>query len=91
MDFGLKENRIEHLFVEQAKRRKIKTLKFGFDGYPDRIVLLPEGRVIWVELKRPGQKPRPLQRRRALQLQRAGQEVVVVSTVEEVVRFWKNH
>ena len=33
----------------------------GFDGLPDRIVLLPGGRMGFVEVKAPGKKARPLQ------------------------------
>ena len=33
----------------------------GFDGMPDRMVLLPHGRLGFVEVKAPGKKPRPLQ------------------------------
>ena len=33
----------------------------GFDGMPDRIVILPGGKIGFVEVKAPGKKPRPLQ------------------------------
>ena len=32
----------------------------GFDGMPDRLVLLPRGRMVFVEFKAPGRKPRAL-------------------------------
>lgn len=41
-----------------------KCLKFvspGFTGVPDRIILLPGGRVVFAELKRPGEHPRQRQ------------------------------
>ena len=57
--------------VEQALKRGIeanvpgaKCLKFvspGYIGVPDRIVLLPGGRVVFVELKRPNERPRQRQ------------------------------
>ena len=57
--------------VEQALKRGIeanvpgaKCLKFvspGYTGVPDRIVLLPGGRVVFVELKRPNERPRQRQ------------------------------
>lgn len=53
-------------------------------GYPDRLVLLPGGRVLWVELKSRGKKPRPLQVQRHEQLRRLGQEVCVADSRERV-------
>ncbi len=34
----------------------------GYVGVPDRMILLPGGRVLFVELKAPGKKERPRQR-----------------------------
>ena len=50
----------------------------GFDGMPDRIVLLPKGRIGFVEVKAPGEKPRPLQIARHQLLQRLGFRVFVL-------------
>ncbi len=56
--------------VEQYLRKKVKTelhglaLKFvspGFNGVPDRIILVPMGRIYFVETKAPGKKLRKLQ------------------------------
>ena len=33
----------------------------GNDGFPDRVILLPPGKIFFVELKDKGRKPRPLQ------------------------------
>ena len=41
-----------------------KCLKFvspGYSGVPDRIILIPGGAVVFVELKRPGEQPRQRQ------------------------------
>lgn len=56
-------------FIEASLRRKVNRLgalclKFespGFYGVPDRIILLPGGRVIFVETKAPGKKERARQ------------------------------
>ena len=54
------------------------------DGAPDRLTLLPRGRMAFVELKAPGKTLRPLQRRRREQLERLGFRVFVVDGVEQI-------
>ena len=41
-------------------------------GMPDRMALLPGGVVCFIEFKRPGEKPKPLQYHRLSQLRRLG-------------------
>ena len=50
----------------------------GWAGAPDRLVVLPKGKVGFVEVKAPGQRPRPLQVARHRQLQRLGCYVAVL-------------
>lgn len=52
----------------------------GFTGMPDRLILLPGGRLCFVELKRPGQRERQRQRFVQARLRRMG--FVVWSTVD---------
>lgn len=56
----------------------------GIDGVPDRIVLFPGGRIGFVELKAPGQKMRPLQKKRKRQLESLGFLVFCVDGIEEI-------
>ncbi|MBR0513907.1 MAG: VRR-NUC domain-containing protein [Clostridia bacterium] len=56
----------------------------GMDGMPDRLVLLPGGRIAFVEAKAPGKKPRPLQLRRHEQLRRLGFDVYVLDDPGQV-------
>ena len=56
----------------------------GFDGMPDRLVLLPGGRIAFVEVKAPGRKPRPLQEKRHKQLRELGFPVYVLDDPEQI-------
>lgn len=53
---------------------------------PDRRVMHPK-RQCWVECKRPGAKPRPGQQREHARMRALGEDVVVLSTYEEVDAF----
>ena len=70
------ERDIERALVGMVKRRGGLCLKWvcpGFAGVPDRIVLLPGGRVVFVEVKRPrGGKVAPLQEWWAGKLKKLG-------------------
>ena len=56
----------------------------GFDGMPDRLVLLPRGRMGFVELKAPGKKPRALQLARHRLLRRLGFKVYVIDEINQI-------
>lgn len=62
--------------------RKVKWI--GRRGAPDRCVMLPGGRLIWVECKAPGEIPEPHQDREHERLRRVGQIVEVVDSMERV-------
>ncbi len=60
----MREKTIEQKFRVAVKAAGDLALKFaspGFDVVPDRIVLLHGGKMAFVEVKTPGEKPRPLQ------------------------------
>lgn len=59
----------------------------GFDGMPDRLVLLPHGRMGFVEVKAPGKAPRPLQEARHRLLRRLGFKVYVLDCGEDIPRI----
>jgi hypothetical protein len=81
--------------VEAALVRRVKTIgglceKFTSPGrrsVPDRIITMPNGQIIFVEVKRPGEKPTAAQlkdheRRRAL-----GCDVRVIDSMEDARAF----
>ncbi len=71
----MREKIIEQQLVQAVKHKGGICPKFvspGYDGMPDRLVLLPHGRIAFVELKAPGKKMRPLQVHRKRQLEALG-------------------
>ena len=82
--------------VEQALKRCVERsggccYKFTSPsraGVPDRIVVL-RGRIVFVELKATGGKPRALQRAVARAIRKAGGRVYCLSSVQQVTSFVK--
>lgn len=56
----------------------------GFDGVPDRLLLLPNGRMAFAELKAPGKQLRPLQKIRKRQLETLGFRVFVIDNTDQI-------
>jgi hypothetical protein len=86
----LLESKIEKRLKNKINQIGGKALKFvspGVTGVPDRIVLLPHGKIIFVELKAPGEKLRKLQEFRAKELRNLGFDVRTIDTVEKVDLF----
>ena len=83
----MREKAIERkltLAVKSACGIVPKFVSPGSDGMPDRIVLLPGGRVAFVEVKAPGEKPRPLQLARHRLLSCLGFRVYVLDDAEQI-------
>lgn len=82
-----REREIEKYFVQQVKKNGGLAPKFvspGWDGVPDRLVLLLDGRMAFVELKAPGKKLRPLQVKRKRQLEKLGFRVYLIDGQEQI-------
>jgi len=83
--------------IEAYLREKVRTAggiayKFvspGNAGVPDRLVLLPGGRVVFIELKAPGKQPTPLQARQQKRIKGLGFQVLVLDGKESVDEFLK--
>lgn len=77
----MREKDIEQKLVKAVKAAGGLALKFispGYDGVPDRLLLLPDGRMAFAEVKARGMKPRLLQIRRHGTLRRLGFKVFVI-------------
>lgn len=83
----MREKQIEKKLAGSAKAAGGLAVKFispGFDGMPDRLVLLPEGRTAFVEVKAPGKAMRPLQIKRKRQLEALGFRVFCLNDPEQI-------
>ena len=81
------EKHVEKKLIKEVKKMGGIAAKFvsqGLDGVPDRLVLLPNGRMAFVELKAKGKRPRPLQRRRIDQFKRLGFACYVIDDPEQI-------
>jgi len=81
------ERTIEGYLVKRVKEAggvAPKWVSPGMSGVPDRIVFLPGGRIIFVEVKAPGKKLRPLQLYVKEQLEALGVDFRVVDSKEAV-------
>ena len=79
------EKQIEQKLCKKVKAKggiAIKLNSLSMMGLPDRLVLLPEGRVVFIELKSPGKKMRPIQVKRKTQLEELGFLVYCIDDVK---------
>ena len=78
--------------IEQSLRKAVsvrgglalKLVSPGFAGVPDRIVLMPNRCMAFVELKAPGKRLRPLQAKRKRQLESLGFPVYCIDHPEQI-------
>ncbi len=83
----MRERDVERKLVGLVRDAGGLALKFvspGMAGVPDRLLLFPDGRLAFCEVKAPGEKPRPLQLHRMEQLREMGFRVYVVDSVEQI-------
>lgn len=86
----MREKLIEQKLVYKVKAAGGIAPKFvspGLDGMPDRLLLLPGGRMAFVEVKAPGEKPRPLQVARHRLLTELGFKVYVLDDPEQITKI----
>jgi hypothetical protein len=88
----MRESTIEKRLARTVKSLKGLCIKWtapGTAGVPDRLVLLPGGRLVFVELKAPGVEPGPVQRAVHSRLRSLGFEVLVIDSKRGVDEVFK--
>jgi hypothetical protein len=88
----VKEKILERRLVLAVKKAGGVCPKFvspGLDGMPDRLILLPGGRIAFAEVKRHGEKPRPLQAARHGMLRRLGFAVYMLDDEAQIETILK--
>lgn len=86
----MKERKIEDRLKREVEKKRglcLKLISTSMAGVPDRLVLLPSGKAVFVELKAPGKKLRPLQCKRKKQFESLGFKVYVIDSFEGVEKF----
>lgn len=86
------EKEIEKALVDKVKALGGLCLKFtspSMTGIPDRIILLPKGKIGFVEVKRPGEVPRPIQKKRIRQIKNLGFKVCVLDSKNKIYEIVK--
>lgn len=75
------ENRIQADIIKRYEQQGYSVVKIGLcnkQGFPD-LMALKDGKALFIEVKRPGQKPRPLQEYRHEELRKKGFEVLILT------------
>lgn len=83
----MREKIVEQKLVQAVRNRGGVCWKFTSPstvGVPDRVVILPGGHIGFVEVKAPGEKPRPVQEVRINQLRGLGAVCLVLDDISEV-------
>lgn len=83
----MRENVIENEFVKAVKKAggmAYKLTSQTANGLPDRLVLFPNAKTVFVELKAPKKMLRPLQRKRRYQLIRLGFPVLCINDLQQI-------
>ena len=86
------EKQIEQKLCSKVKAlggMAIKINSLSMSGLPDRLVLLPGGKALFIELKAPGKEMRPLQVKRKRQLEKLGFFVYCIDDVNQIEKILK--
>lgn len=83
----MRESVIEREFVKAVRKAggtAYKLTSQTANGLPDRLVLFPPAKTVFMELKAPGKMLRPLQRKRRRQLMKLGFPVLCIDRLSQI-------
>lgn len=81
------ESKIEAKLVKEVQKAGGKALKFispGYVGVPDRLILIAFGKIGFVEVKAPNEKPRKIQLKRHKELRDLGFKIYVLDDENQI-------
>ena len=84
------EKDIEKKFIKAIRHVDgiaLKLVSPSFNGIPDRLVLMPKGKIGFVEIKDKGKKPRALQISRHNMLRQLGFKVFVLDDADDIEKI----
>ena len=87
------ESSMEKIFTQKLQKLGCFVIKCKVEGYagmPDRQVLIPGGISVFIEMKKDGEEPRPLQMYRLKQLNKLGFQAIYINSMGQVQDFVKS-
>lgn len=93
----MRETLIEHKLIHAIQAHGgicWKWIAPGTTGVPDRIAILPtppDAEIIFIEVKAPGQKPRPIQTHRINQLKKLAAHVYIIDSPQSIEKMLSDY
>ncbi len=87
----MKESEIQKKIIDELKKNgwiPLKVIICNLNGWPD-ISAFKDGKCLFLEVKIPGKKPRPLQKYRLKELSRNGFFTYCISSYKELPRIFQ--
>lgn len=84
------EKDIENKFVDDVAKLGCLAPKLeveGDKGWPDRLIVMPNGKVAYIEFKRPGGTTSEHQKDKIAKLMRLGHNVIVTNSTKTALTF----
>lgn len=89
----MRESDVEAHLVKRVKERGGIPYKFtapGRKGVPDRLCAMPMGVIVFVEVKKPGEEPRPDQAREHQRLRDLGMRILVADSKQKIDYYFSS-